>query len=168
MKISAIDQQKGCCKHIHRFFPQRILDESTLLPAPPEKTEGNRNQRWKTEINGEPFPAHPGANSVPSVLSVHSVLPSQSFASVPIPSALPLTKKKHRHLRTRDSEHFTEPSGSTSHLHAPAVLFTSSRLCRERFAARVLGVLRERGQRKGCSQGLFPGHPGAKNSQSSQ
>ena len=35
----------------------------------------NRNQRWKTGINGVPFSGHPGANTVPSVHSVHSVPP---------------------------------------------------------------------------------------------
>ena len=89
MKISAIDQQKGCCKHIHRFFPQRILDESPLLPAPPEKTEGDRNQRWKTESNGEPFSAHPGA--IHRFCPFSSVLPSRSLACALIPPALPGT-----------------------------------------------------------------------------
>ena len=94
MKISAIDQQKGCCKHIHRFFPQRIFDESTLLPAPPEKTEGNRNQRWKTESNGELFSGHPGVFTVLNrFCPFSSVLPSQTFASVLFHTALPLTKK---------------------------------------------------------------------------
>ena len=140
-----------------------------------------RKKRKGTGINGGKRKATgcfssrtPAQTPYPPFSQYTPYLPSQTFACVPIPSALPLTKKKHRHLRTRDSEHFTEPSGSTSHLHAPAVLFTSSLLCRERFSARVLGVLGilrvlgERGQRKGCSQGLFPGYPGAKNSQSSQ
>ena len=36
------------------------------LKTPAGKTEGNRNQRWKTESNGEPFPGHPGAKNTQS------------------------------------------------------------------------------------------------------
>ena len=49
------------------------------------RTEGNRNQRWKTEINGEPFSGHPGVFTVLNrFCPFSSVLPSRSLASEPM------------------------------------------------------------------------------------
>ena len=76
------------------YLPSQSLACAPIPPALPGKTEGNRNQRWKTEINGELFFVHPGVFTVLNrFCPFSSVLPSQSLASAPIPSAPPGTQR---------------------------------------------------------------------------
>ncbi len=73
------------------------------LKTPAEKTEGNRNQRWKTGINGELFSGHPGVKNTQSSQysqnSQYSQFPSRSLASVLIPPALPGKTEGNRNQR---------------------------------------------------------------------
>ena len=177
-------------------LPSQSLTSVPIPPAQPEtlfspssgitgNTKSTGRERAKKWLFTRDFPRIPRRKKLPALpvipeLPVFPVpQPIISVCAHPIGSAgkngreqestVENGKQQGAFLRAPRRIHRSEPFLSVFVRSPQPILSVCSslRLCRERFSARVLGVLgilrvlRESGQRNGSSQGLFPGHPGA-------